>query len=103
MNWRQPMAIRFGAVTAPLLWGAIGYAIGRRWAAVGIVLLAIHAAGGAMSLVLGTPWETPDEQWEQLAYAGRMIPVFVWPGFVVHLVGLVVALALLLRQLGEQS
>jgi hypothetical protein len=94
---------QFGSITAPLLWAAIGYAIGRRWAAAGMVLLAVHTASGATSLVRGTPWETPDQQWEQLAYAGRMIPVFVWPGFVVHLVGLVVAFTMVLRQLREES
>jgi hypothetical protein len=94
---------RFGAVSAPVLWAAIGYALGRRWAGVALVLLGIHAASAATNLAYGTPWETSDQQWEYLASAGRAFAiVFVWPGFVLHLVGVIVASTLALQQLGDE-
>lgn len=94
---------RFGAVAAPVLWAAIGYALGRRWGGVALVLLGIHAAGAATNLVYGTPWETSDQQWEYLARIGRASAiVFVWPGFILHFVGVIVASTLALQQLGEE-
>jgi hypothetical protein len=80
---------RFGFVLAPVLWGAIGYALARRWARLALVLLATHIGGAATTLIFGTPWESSRQQWELLRAPWAF--VLVWPGLSAYLVGVVAA------------
>ncbi len=73
---------RVGFVAAPFLWSAVGYALGRRWAGVTLVVLAMHVGGVATTLVFGSRWETAGQQWESLGAPWAF--VLVWPGFAAY-------------------
>ena len=91
---------RFGVLLAPVLWAGIGYALARRSAGLALVLLATHVGGAVTTLILGTPWETSRQQWEQLRAPWAF--VLVWPGFAAYVTGLVAASTLALQQLREE-
>jgi hypothetical protein len=88
---------RFGVFLAPVLWAAIGYALARGAARMALVLVAAHIAGAAMTVLFGTPWESPRQQWEHLSAPWAF--VLVWPGFAAYACGVFAASRMALRQL----
>lgn len=80
-----------GLFAAPVWWGAIGWLLkeGRRPIVVG--MLGIHALTVAGVLSFGTLMEPGAEQWRYFRETHRAMPVWLWTGIALYVVGLVAA------------
>jgi hypothetical protein len=67
-----------------VIWPLIAVAIERRWRLVVVVVALSHAGGIGAALLLGTPFEKPDEQWHYLAEAARHIGPVVAVTFILY-------------------
>jgi hypothetical protein len=77
-----------GLLSPLIMWTLSGVAIARRWRPALAVLVLSHALGVAVTLLLGTPFESSDEQWTYLANAVRQIGVVIVAAFALYAFGI---------------
>jgi len=63
---------------------------GRRREAAAI-MMALHTVAVGVILFFGTPMEHGDDRWEYFSKTERIMPVWLWSGIAVYIVGLLVA------------
>lgn len=78
-----------GLLSPLIMWSLSGVAVARRWQAALAVLVFSHASGVAAAVLLGTPFESSDEQWTYLANAIRQIGLVIVAAFVLYAFGIV--------------
>jgi hypothetical protein len=71
-----------------IMWSLSGVAVARRWRPALAVLVLSHAFGVAIAVLLGTPFESSDEQWTYLANAVRQIGVVIVAAFSLYAFGI---------------
>lgn len=91
-----------GLLGVLLVWplgGLIMAGAARRWWSV--TVLSIHAAAVLVTLLIGNPAESVDEQWEYLSYALRSTGPWIPAGVLIYLVGQLAAWSLVIRSRSE--
>ncbi len=87
-----------------VVWPIVGFLLaacrGRR---IPVFALAIHAAGVAVILSWGTPFESASELWEQFGRVRRHVETSVRTGFAIYATGQVIAWGLLLVPRGGED
>jgi hypothetical protein len=80
-----------GMFIAPLWWGLLGYLIAIRQRGGAGTMLIIHIIAVVLVLWLGTPMEYGTERWTYFSKVERAMPVWLWSGMAVYVVGQLVA------------
>lgn len=90
-------------IGAPALWAGLGVLVrdGKRRAA-GLILGA-HTVASVGTIVLGSPVEPGSEQWAYFTQAQRVVPVLIWSGVLLYVLGLCLAWRLLLQTPSGES
>jgi hypothetical protein len=80
-----------GMFVPPLWWGLLGYLVATRQRGGAATMLVIHMITVVLVLWLGTPMEYGTERWTYFSKVGRAMPVWLWSGMSVYVVGQLVA------------
>lgn len=86
-----------GVVGAPALWAGLGVLVRDGKRRVAGLILGGHTVASVSTLALGSPVEPGSAQWASFVQAQRVVPVLVWAGVLLYVLGLCVAWRLLLR------
>lgn len=55
-------------------------------------MLVVHLMGVAVFLLVGTPMERGEDQWRYFTRTERILPEWIWGGFLLYAIGLAFAL-----------
>jgi hypothetical protein len=82
----------FGFLAVPIVWAAIGLAVGAaRPPLVAAIVLALHLVGVGAVVVLGSTYESSDEQWHYLERAQVQVGRAIRVALLTYAAGLVTA------------
>jgi len=79
-----------GLFVAPVWWGTVGYMLTSRRRGTAAMMI-LHTSAVGLVLWMGSPMEPWDEQWEHFSRIERAMPMLLWSGIAVYVVGQVVA------------
>jgi hypothetical protein len=82
---------------APVWWGITGWLLKGERRRLAIAWLAVHTATVGLILWFGNPFEPGDEQWRYFNRVERIMPLWLWSGFVIYAIGLLVTWALTIK------
>jgi hypothetical protein len=86
-----------GMLAPPFWWGMLGYLIASRQRGGAATMLAIHTIAVAVVLWLGTPMECGTERWTYFSKAERAMPIWLWSGMAMYVIGQLVAWTVTIR------
>jgi hypothetical protein len=91
-----------GLFSTPVWWAALGWTLKHQRIWLSASLMIIHAAAVGLVLSLGTPGDPFDERWRHFRRTERAMPLWLWSGIVVYLIGVVFVWSAILRAAASQ-
>ena len=82
-----------GMFIAPVWWGTVGRMFTSRRRGAVATMMTLHTVAVGVVLWLGTPMEHGDDRWKYFSQTERIMPVWLWSGITVYIVGLLVTWA----------
>jgi hypothetical protein len=86
-----------GFFAAPIWWSVVGWMLKQERRGPVALMMAMHTCAIGLILWLGTPGEPGREQWRYFRATERAMPIWLWSGIVVYLLGFVVAWVLVAK------
>ena len=83
--------------SAPVWWGAVGWLLKQQRSWLSALVMAGHSSTVGLILWLGTPGEPGSEQWRYFRNTERIIPLWLWSGLVLYVIGLAISWLVIAR------
>jgi hypothetical protein len=94
---------RVGLFSAPVWWAAVGWTLKHQQIWLSASSMIIHTAAVGLVLSLGTPGNLFGERWWYFRRTERAMPLWLWSGIVVYLMGVVLVWWVILRAATSQK